>query len=70
MKSVRRRFKIIKEKNSYWSTYVCFAGAISDQEFSERSIRKHFNNLVDKEDYLPSEKQDVVIHLIALTKSS
>jgi hypothetical protein len=70
MKSIQRKFESIKEKNPDWTSYTSFAQTISDQSFSEKLIRRYFNKLVDKEDYLPEEKKEILNHLLTLTKNS
>ena len=68
MKSIERRFKNINEKRTSWSTYACFASAIRGQNFSQESIRRWFNKLVDKDDYAASDKKSILTHLENLTK--
>jgi len=67
MKSLRRRFDNIVEKNPNWSSYLCFAGAIKNRNFSKRIIRKHFNKLVEKDDYSMTEKREIINYLYQLS---
>lgn len=69
MKSIERRFKSITEKNPYWSSYYCFYEAIKGQNFSEQRIRRWFQKLVSKDDYVREEKRDILNHLIGLSKT-
>ncbi|MFA4942071.1 MAG: hypothetical protein WC564_00315 [Patescibacteria group bacterium] len=68
MKSIERRFKNLEASNPGWSTYTCFAEAISGQGFGEQTIGRWFNKLVDKNDYSSSDKKDVLKHLVNLSK--
>ncbi len=70
MKSIERRFKNIEEKGVGWTSYTSFAQTVSGQNFSEKIIRRYFNKLVDRNDYLPAEKKEIINHLLTLTKSS
>ncbi len=66
MKSIQRRFQQIAETNPNWSSYLCFAEAIREQEFKPPAIRKWFNRLVDKGDYLKTEKKAILKFLFKL----
>ncbi len=39
MKSLKRRFDNISNKNQYWSSYVCFAEAIKGQNFNKETLQ-------------------------------
>jgi len=67
MRSIERRFKEIEAKNPYYSTYTCFALAIAGQKFTKETIRRHFNRLVDKDDYDKKDKKEVLEHLFKLS---
>lgn len=66
MKSLERRFKKIQDENPALGDYICFARAITGQNFSERIITFWFNKLVPKDDYLKEEKKDLIKHLMSL----
>ena len=68
MKSLERRHRNIQEKNPCWSSYICFANAVTGQNFTRRSIQFWFNKLVDKNDYSQKDKKDIIIHLTKLNK--
>ncbi len=68
MRSLERRFNNIAKLNPFWSSYLCFAEAVKNQEFSKRIIAKHFNNLVDKNDYNKQEKKELLKSLLSLSK--
>ncbi len=63
MRSIRRRFERIKEENPYWSSLICFTGAVWNQNFSRQAIHRWFNKLVDKDDYVPSDKKQVLSYI-------
>ncbi len=67
MKSLERRFRNIQEKKQGWSSYVCFATAVTGQKFSREAVHRWFNKLVDKDDYATSEKRGILAHLDKLT---
>lgn len=68
MKSIYRRFKLIYDKNPLWSSYICFAVAITKQQFGKKTIYYWFNRLVEKDDYQRSERKHHLAHLLNLTK--
>lgn len=68
MKSIQRRFRIIRERNPSWSSFISFAEAIEWQGFSKKMIYYWFNRLVEKDDYERSEKRYHLAHLLNLTK--
>jgi len=67
MRSIKRRFNNIAKKNPYWSSYLCFAETINDRNFSKRIIKKHFNQLVEKDDYSIKEKREIINYLYKLS---
>jgi hypothetical protein len=69
MRSIKRKFDNITEKNPYWSSYLCFAETVKDKNFSYRIIKKYFNQLVDKEDYSIKEKREIINYLYQLSAS-
>ena len=68
MRSVKRVFKRIRDENSFWSDYICFAEAIRGRRFSRKTIIHNFNSLVDKEEYARSEKKEIIDFLEELSK--
>ncbi len=70
MRSLERRFNNIAKANPYWSSYTCFAEAVKNQNFSKRAVSKHFNILVEKEDYVRQEKRQILKHLNLLSSNS
>ncbi len=67
MKSLERRFNKIAARNPYYSTHTCFALAIKGQKFNRETIRRHFNKLVDKDDYDKKDKKEVLEYLFWLS---
>jgi hypothetical protein len=68
MRSLRRVFNKIRSENPYWSDYICFAEAVRGRNFSRKTIIRNFNSLVDKEDYIKSEKKEIIDFLVELSK--
>ncbi|MFH1509520.1 MAG: hypothetical protein ABIE68_05115 [bacterium] len=68
MKSLNRRFENLKKKNSNWSSYICFAETIINQEFHEQTVRRWFYKLVDKNDYYWKDRNALLRNLVDLTK--
>lgn len=56
MKSIERRFNNLSQKNPGWSSYMCFACAVMGQHFDRDGLRRWFNKLVEKDDYMPERK--------------
>lgn len=67
MRSLQARFNQVSAKYPLWSSYICFAEAITSQRFSRSIIHRWFQKLVDKDDYARSEKRAVLEHLENLT---
>lgn len=63
MKSIERRFEKISERNPLWSSLICFSEAVKDQRFSNSTLHRWFQKLVDKADYARSEKRGILEHL-------
>jgi hypothetical protein len=57
MRSSKRIFNKVRERNHLWSDYMCFAEAVRGKKFSKKTIVQHFNSLVDKGDYAKDEKK-------------
>lgn len=70
MKSLKRRYNNIAQKHTGWSSYICFAKAVTGQKFSRRILQHWFNKLVDKRDYARNEKTQILRHLETLTNST
>lgn len=70
MRSIERRFKNIAEKNPLWSSYICFAEAIKGQRFTKPMISMWFSKLVEKDDYLKSDKCQLLKQLEILSNTT
>jgi flagellar motor component MotA len=68
MKSLERRFNNISRLNHYWSSYICFAEAVKGRNFSKKIILRHFNALVEKDDYDKRDKKELIKNLLSLSK--
>lgn len=58
----------MQKRNPYWSSYICFSGAISKQGFSRQTIHRWFRKLVDKDDYTRDEAKALLQYLRRLSK--
>jgi len=70
MKSLQRRFNNISKQNPCWSSWICLAEAVEDQNFSERTISKYFNALVEKDDYDKRDKKGLIKNLLSLSQKT
>jgi hypothetical protein len=70
MRSIERRFIRVQKRKTYTSSFICFSIAIRGQGFSADRIKRKFNELVDKNDYIPEEKNTLFKYLYLLTKDS
>ena len=68
MKTIKKLFNEIQNKNPHWSSLVCFNMAIVDRKFTKEKTHRWFNKLVVKEDYKGSIKRRVVSHTMSLLK--
>ncbi len=68
MKSIKSRFNKVREKNPYWSTYVCFFVATKGQGLKKQSISRWFNKLVDKDDYSSDIKKAIISDILRAQK--
>jgi LPS sulfotransferase NodH len=68
MKSLERRFKKLASENPAWSTFTCFSGAVSGQNFSKDRLRRWFRQLVSEDDYATGEAMAVLAFLEHLNK--
>ncbi len=59
MKSISTRFKAIKRKNPLVGDVPAFWQSLNNTD-KPRLIRKHFNKCVSRDDYDPSEKEQII----------
>lgn len=64
MRSLRRRFE--ESKNT--TTITKFNDAILYKNYSKKTIKKNFNELVDKDDYFEEEKRQILQDCYRKTK--
>ncbi len=70
MRSLKRVFDKIKGEHPYWSDYICFSHAISRKGFSKKTISRHFNRLVDKDNYQKGEKNEILEWLFRFSQET
>jgi hypothetical protein len=61
------KFKELQEKFPNHSSLVLFGRLIRmtpKENWNQRKVSKYFNSLVDKDDYLPSEKKMIISWLV------
>ncbi|MFA7170181.1 MAG: hypothetical protein WC178_05025 [Candidatus Paceibacterota bacterium] len=63
MKSLERNFIKITERNPPWSSYICFAVAVTKRKFQRSVISRWFYKLVEKDDYERKDKKGLLAHL-------
>jgi len=63
-------FYQLQKDNPHWSDWTCFQKTIEGLEINRRQLRKYFNNLVDKEEYLLEEKNDLMDFIMSTKKGS
>lgn len=68
MRSIEKRFNEIKGKTPCASSYICFCETIREKGFSQQTISRWFNKLVNPDDYDKSEKKEVIHFLWELSK--
>ena len=68
MRSIQRRFDNFQKKNPNLSTYINFAKTVRGQRFSRYAISKWFNRLVDKDDYSPKDRNQLIGELTKLAE--
>ncbi|MGB2580623.1 MAG: hypothetical protein WBC83_02915 [Minisyncoccia bacterium] len=70
MRSIERRFEIVKGKNKGVGDYINFAKTVKNQNFSKEMIRRWFTKLVPKEDYDQRDKKQLMGHLANLSSGA
>jgi len=62
-----KKFQTISEKKPSWSSWTCFCEAIKNKKsISDKTIKKYFDALVDKNDYEESSKKTLLNYLYGL----
>lgn len=67
MKSIEARYKKAEKENTERSSYICFADAVWGKGFCKDRLYRHFNKLVETEDYELDEKRAILGFLYWLT---
>lgn len=68
MKSVQARFNILQKENPNLSDYIVYAKTVRGQKYSPRIISQWFNKLIDKSEYMRSDKELLLNHLLRLSE--
>lgn len=64
-----QEFNETKRLNPYWSDYICFAEiVIRRKNLHARTIKRYFEQLVDKEDYAKPDKRQILNFLISSSR--
>ena len=66
MKLIQKRFNNIARENPLLSSYMCFAKLCQIIRFTPYQVRKWFNLLVEKDDYLQSESDGICEYLYTI----
>lgn len=60
-------FSLTKEKNPFWSDYICLANAVIKKRYLKTEIGLAFNRLVSKDEYSRSDRDKIVEQLVSLS---
>ena len=63
MKSIKRLFEKIAKENPSWGSVVVFNHIVNGKNFTHDRIGRTFNELVDQNEYLKSEKKGLLKYL-------
>lgn len=66
MRSIEATFNLIRDREHFWSDYVCFAEAIRGRRYQARQIAQWFKKLVPKDEYIGCDKKELLAHLGSL----
>lgn len=69
MRSIKRKFGIIKRSNPYWSDIICYVNTVSGQNYHPKNVHKWFRLLVDKDDYRGTSIFELLKYLEEINKS-
>ena len=57
-------FKNTSKANPYWSSWTCFCETIEKKKnISNKTIKKYFDKLIDKDDYTKKERVELLKYL-------
>jgi len=64
-----KEFQETKRLNPYWSDHTCFAETVWNRKYlSNKTIKKYFNLLIDKNEYGKKDKSRVIDYLVKLSR--
>lgn len=66
MKSIERTFDALEQSNPLWGSFVIFAATVKQTQPNYRILKYWFNKLVRKDEYLQSEKRQLLDYLKTL----
>lgn len=69
MKSIKKQFKVLQEKNKGHSAYISLAGAINGLGYTRGTVSRNFTDLIPKDDYVTSERDALIDNLMDRTNS-
>jgi len=64
IKTLPEKFREIKDKNPYWSSYVQFVVAVGKKRYFKTNIIKWFNKFVDNDDYDKNDKERLLNQIL------
>ena len=67
MRNIKVNYNRTQARNNNLGVYPCLARIVKYKRFSRKSLLKVFKELMPKDDYLESEKKDLVDYLDYLT---
>lgn len=70
MRSIKASFKKEKSKATFHSSFICLGRAVAGRKFNTDRISRNLTNLVEKDDYIVSDRPALLRHLITLTNSA
>jgi hypothetical protein len=67
---MKATFETIQKTNPAYSSYTCFAIAITGKEYLESYIEKMFGKLVERRDYSKTDRESILAHLFNLNRKT
>lgn len=65
----KRKFQEIQKERPHHSTLMNFIGVVKGRKLKRDVIRRHFNNLVEKDDYKRSEKDEILEQIYQISQN-
>lgn len=63
MRSIKANYEKVQAKNPNLGTHPCLSKVVRSKKFSRKSLVKAFNELMQKDEYLESEKRELIDYL-------